>query len=234
MSKLINNINQVPSYISYLVICIDTFLSNWGESQGKDNICLFPCQNYNQARVVAGNAKRRSEMRSVSIIKRSELTELDTDNNTYSLFDYSATSFYKNPNYVERGTVPQSWRKGWVDMCSDVSWEDYHGMWGIQESNGNWYVIRWNNMVNSCGERASEEMGFTYEAVVFYVDFKNIDRKQLCDAMGYVDTKHCTSVELAYALVSYGSAERQEVFTSNKQPKQLRAQAKRYCEESLD
>lgn len=144
---------------------------------------------------------------------------------------------------MHRGTVPKSWRKGWMDVCSDVNWQDYHGMWAIKGSDGIWSVIRWDNMIDSCGEVEASEAGFIYEACVMHVDFDHERAEDMHDALGFIGApneypqidgkEEPCELEKVYAWVSYGLADRDTCFTSNTYPERLRAQAKRYIEEGL-
>lgn len=47
---------------NYFVTMKDTFLSGWGESQGKDNILVFPCSTYEEAENVFNNSRARTDM----------------------------------------------------------------------------------------------------------------------------------------------------------------------------
>jgi hypothetical protein len=68
-------------------------------------------------------------------------------------------------------TLPKRWeQEGWVDLCSDVNWEDYHGMWGKKGPDGAWYVLKFTNMIDAAGERGAKEMGIRYECALVRVD----------------------------------------------------------------
>lgn len=44
----------------YYVTMDDTFMSGWGEAEGKTNKLIFKCKDKEEANVVAENAKRRA------------------------------------------------------------------------------------------------------------------------------------------------------------------------------
>ena len=45
----------------------DTFLSDWGVSDGKINKLIFECNNYEEAAIVLNNAKNRKEMKDIKV-----------------------------------------------------------------------------------------------------------------------------------------------------------------------
>lgn len=47
--------------------------------------------------------------------------------------------------------------RGWIELCGDVNWIDYHGMWAKKARDGSWYVIRWTNLIDAMGERDAAE-----------------------------------------------------------------------------
>lgn len=54
----------------YWVKMHDTFMSGWGKAGGKKNWYVVECENLAQANTIAANAKRRGEMKRVSILPR--------------------------------------------------------------------------------------------------------------------------------------------------------------------
>lgn len=52
-------------YDPQFVTCIDTFLSDWGPADGRDNLLIFECNNRREADIVAGNALRRTDQTDV-------------------------------------------------------------------------------------------------------------------------------------------------------------------------
>ncbi|MDX5808280.1 hypothetical protein [Bacillus cereus group sp. BfR-BA-02730] len=52
----------------YYVTMTDTYLGGWGDSEGKINKVIFECDSYEEAEVVADNAKNRDEMKYVNIV----------------------------------------------------------------------------------------------------------------------------------------------------------------------
>lgn len=51
----------------YYVTMTDKFMSGWGKAKGKTNKLVLCAKTYDQAEVVATNAKDRSEMKNVNI-----------------------------------------------------------------------------------------------------------------------------------------------------------------------
>lgn len=49
------------------VTMTDKFLSGWGNAEGKVNKLIFECENFNEAEIVADNARARSDMKYVNI-----------------------------------------------------------------------------------------------------------------------------------------------------------------------
>jgi hypothetical protein len=126
-------------------------------------------------------------------------------------------------------TFPKSW-SGWTDLCSDINWEDIHGMWGKKGPDLAWYIIKFTNMVDACGERACKEMGVRYEAQVLRVDWRAVpieERKQALNCIGNdsdpLEVK--SEEELVYALVSYGLASPMAEFSAWNYPARVRKQA---------
>lgn len=56
-----NNINK------YWVSMTDKFLSGWGRAENKTNKLVIECDSYNEALIVADNARSRSEMKFINI-----------------------------------------------------------------------------------------------------------------------------------------------------------------------
>jgi hypothetical protein len=54
----------------YYVTMTDTFLSGWGKAEGKINKLIFECATYEEAEIVAENAKQRSEMKYIKITSK--------------------------------------------------------------------------------------------------------------------------------------------------------------------
>lgn len=51
----------------YFVTATDSYMSGWGNAQGKTNKLVFGCTSYDQAETVEGNLKARDEMKYVNI-----------------------------------------------------------------------------------------------------------------------------------------------------------------------
>ena len=66
MATTITDRSEIPE-APYYVTCVDFFLSDWGEAEGKSNRLILPCQDFAEAEVVCDNAKGRGDMKSVHI-----------------------------------------------------------------------------------------------------------------------------------------------------------------------
>jgi len=66
MSTMIESQREIPK-AKFYVTATDTFLSGWGQSEGKDNRVILPCDDHREAETVAANARRRSDMSNVRI-----------------------------------------------------------------------------------------------------------------------------------------------------------------------
>lgn len=83
-------------------------------------------------------------------------------------------------------TVPKSW-KGWIDLGSDVNWEDYSGLWGKKAPDGTWFVLVFTNMEDACGDDAlhgPEPM--RYHCEVRQICPKELSPKQQSDILTYI------------------------------------------------
>lgn len=66
MSEQVIYQDAIPSAPFY-VVTEDSFMSGWGMAQGKTNVLVFPCASYSEARIVADNARARSDQKRVRI-----------------------------------------------------------------------------------------------------------------------------------------------------------------------
>lgn len=65
--------------------------------------------------------------------------------------------------------------RGWTQLCSDVSWEDYGGMWAKKAKDGTWYVLKWTNLYDAMGEEDCKRDGHPqYECEVRFIDLSQI------------------------------------------------------------
>ncbi len=58
--------SELPSATRY-VLMQDTFLSGWGEAEGKDCMYIFACDTYADAEIVKANAEAREDQTRISI-----------------------------------------------------------------------------------------------------------------------------------------------------------------------
>ncbi len=66
MSTHITSPSELPPAHRY-VMMRDTFLSGWGEAEGKDAIFIYPCDSHAQAEIVQANGEARDDQDRISI-----------------------------------------------------------------------------------------------------------------------------------------------------------------------
>lgn len=64
--KIIQSPSELPAASRY-VMMRDTFLSGWGEAEGKDSIHIYPCASHAEAEIVEANANARDDQDRISI-----------------------------------------------------------------------------------------------------------------------------------------------------------------------
>jgi len=138
--------------------------------------------------------------------------------------------------------------KGWIDIGSDVNWEDYHGMWARKARDGSWYVLRFDNSRDSCGDRAVDNG----EIDEFICDVKRFDgapddeidsalrssgfRREdgtIVSDSGDVFDADVLDLVLLEACIRYGLGAPLESFSGKVRPRSVRAKARRYAEECM-
>lgn len=140
--------------------------------------------------------------------------------------------------------------RGWIELCSDVNWIDYHGMWAKNARDGSWYVIQWTNLVDACGERDAKEMGGEFSCEVKRLDLGDVGKKEIDSALqscGYrieagevvseggdvvADGAHFEACIVECA-IQYGLGAPLESFGGSKRPLNIRANARRYAESCI-
>lgn len=134
--------------------------------------------------------------------------------------------------------------RGWIELCSDVNWQDYHGMWAKKARDGSWYVLRWTNLLDAGGEEFADT---PYECDVKRVDLNELPAKERASALhccGNVEVGGEVLTESGHILanganvdlcvleccIQYGLGEPLESFTGRMRPLNIRAKARRYAE----
>ncbi len=115
----------------------------------------------------------------------------------------------------------------WIDVGSDINWEEYGGIWGIQINDHEFYFVRFDNR-----DEMDSGMQYQYYVDVKYVDLRELSEKLLTsvrDSCGI--SKDASSIELATACAQYGAAAPLKDFAGDKYPSRLRALAKRFAEQ---
>lgn len=79
MSTIVT-VDQIPQ-APYYVLSDDPLMSKWGQSNGKVNVCVIPCNNLHEAKCVLAYVKNRGDQENPRITK----TIQHYSNRTYSL-----------------------------------------------------------------------------------------------------------------------------------------------------
>ena len=75
MSEIVESLDQIPD-AAYYVLSDDRFMSDWGPAAGRTNTIILPCDDEEEAQIVADNANARTDMDNVRIIRNPpELSE---------------------------------------------------------------------------------------------------------------------------------------------------------------
>lgn len=61
-----------PRKVKYFITCKDTFLSGGGRAGNKSNKLIFTCASYQEARIVEMNARKRSDMKYVTMRRKTK------------------------------------------------------------------------------------------------------------------------------------------------------------------
>jgi hypothetical protein len=142
--------------------------------------------------------------------------------------------------------------RGWTDIGSDVSWDDYGGKWARRAHDGSWYVIEFTNMYDACGEGECKRDGQAqYVCEVSRVDLADLNAEQIASALrcvglrqnaGYIygdggDEIACQATDakrfecvLVEACASYGCKQPLDSFSGDMRPANVRADARRAAE----
>lgn len=73
--------------------------------------------------------------------------------------------------------------KGWTDIGSDISWDEYGGRWARKGAGRTYYVIDFTNMYEACGREAEEDGASKYVCEVRLIDLDDIDAKSIKSAL---------------------------------------------------
>ena len=128
--------------------------------------------------------------------------------------------------------------RGWIDIGSDGSWEDYGGNWARKSPDGSYYVVVFTNMIDACGERDLGD-GDKFLAEVRRVVLSDIDSETLRQArkcvgldLETVDEPHRELAQVE-ACSSYGAYAPIESFSANGWASRVRSQAFRCAEQMM-
>jgi len=144
----------------------------------------------------------------------------------------------------------KSKQSDWTEMCGDINWEDYGGSWGRKLRDGVWFVLRFTNMEDACGDAEP----FLYHCDVLQVDLSTLPEAELKSALqccgfsfdeaGNVindydgdmvserGSDHYEQV-LVECCVSYGCYAPLDEVTGNSYPLRVRAQARRIADDLM-
>lgn len=122
--------------------------------------------------------------------------------------------------------------RGWTDIGSDVSWDDYGGKWAKKARDGTWYVIVFENMLDCVGEREWGDRP-PYLATVKRVALAELSSDQLRTARECVGANETDEgwreVCQVEACIAYGHGAPLEEF-EGRRALSVRAQARRAAE----
>jgi len=124
---------------------------------------------------------------------------------------------------------------GWTELCSDVNWEDYHGMWARKVA-GAWWILVWTNLEDAMGEAEANEYGARFECAVKRLDLDSVPADELAAALQSYGLRMPNPgepwAELATveACVSYGLGAPMHEEHGNARPRNVRARARRVAE----
>jgi hypothetical protein len=139
---------------------------------------------------------------------------------------------------------------GWIDLGSDVNWEDYHGMWGRKAKDGSWYVLVFTNMFDAAGRRDCKRDGIPqYECQVKRIDLEDMPPLRIFEALrsagmrpdgdglvtdsGDEISKEQRDEVVVYVCIQHGLGAPLETFTRKNHPAWCRAEARRYAERCM-
>lgn len=125
--------------------------------------------------------------------------------------------------------------KGWIDIGSDLCWDDHGGKWAKQVPGTRiFYVLRFDRM----DDRLMAESGCDrYECDVMLVDLDDLPDKTVelalrccgIDPLEIIRSDHHDLICME-ACVGYGAYAPLESFSSNSHPLNLRGEARQYAE----
>lgn len=84
----------------FYVTMVDTFLSYWGKTEGKKARYVYECDSIEKARIVAENAKNRTDQKEINILTNKPCYNKNTN---YVQFRNEET----DPNWYEKDYFKQ-------------------------------------------------------------------------------------------------------------------------------
>lgn len=119
--------------------------------------------------------------------------------------------------------------KNWLDLGSDVNWQDHGGKWGKKAKDGSWYVIKFIDFHDATGETDGDK----YNASLVRVDLSDLPVDTIASAKSFAGLDSCDRVveecEIVAACADYGSAQPLSEFWGNRATS-VRADARRAAE----
>lgn len=115
--------------------------------------------------------------------------------------------------------------KNWIDIGSDVNWEDHGGTWAKKAKDGSWYVLRFENMCEAVGREWGDRD--PYLAEIKRIDFSELSEEQLRSARSCIGAEdECSVEEQLYACHAYGHGAPVDSFYGRRADR-VRAEARR-------
>ncbi len=113
MSTIITSADTIPT-APYYVLSDDSFMSDWGEAEGRVNTIILPCADHTEADIVATNARNRDEQRNVRIMDRKPALSSGV---IYSLMLKEEAGRWYTPGAFEPEPTDQPYN-GWTNYAT--------------------------------------------------------------------------------------------------------------------
>lgn len=68
-SRVVDSEGNIIPKAPYYVTTTDTFMSGWGNAEAKTNKLIIPTSSYEEAEIVADNARQRSDQKNINIVQ---------------------------------------------------------------------------------------------------------------------------------------------------------------------
>lgn len=101
-------------------------------------------------------------------------------------------------------------------LSGDISWIDHGGTWARRLADGNWHVIRFQNIAECCGDSAVEKLGADYWVSLLEVDITLSEALTgALESCGWEKDTEVTDAMKVDACVNYGAFEHHSLRATN-------------------